>query len=149
MNIEFNQVLREVFEILKHAEKSIIKKIPVEFIIFLKENMDKQYKVEINFYDKNWIENLREETQAVLSGIYIEYICSEEEKNQLLKEEMEQEIIRQKELMEKYAVFKDKDKKNNFEIQKKEIDGNTKMIEINNYPWYKKILNYLKRIFDK
>ena len=64
MDEEFRKALTEVVEVLKNSEDSIIKKIPQEFNNFLNENMDKNYKPNIDFSKSNWEDNVKEDTKA-------------------------------------------------------------------------------------
>ena len=92
----------EIIEILNHTDKQLVEKIPDNFIKFLFENMDKEYKVEIDFFDENWENTILEETKAILALIYRDYIVSIEERKDLLIEEKEEKEKQERELREKY-----------------------------------------------
>ncbi len=135
----------EIIEILDHTDKQLVEKIPDNFIKFLFENRDKEYKVEINFFDENWDETILEETKAILALIYRDYIVSVEERNNLLIEEKREQEKLEIELREKYNpdnLFKNKQS----EIPN-EFTENTQLIEIQQYPWYKRLYQKILAIF--
>ena len=135
----------EIIEILNHTDKQLVEKIPDTFIKFLFENMDKEYEVEINFFNENWEETILEETKAILALIYRDYIVSAEERKDLLIEEKRERERQERELREKYNpdnLFKNK----HSEIPN-EFTENTQLIEINQYPWYRRLYHKIVSIF--
>lgn len=135
----------EIIEILNHTDKQLVEKIPDTFIKFLFENMDKEYEVEINFFNENWEETILEETKAILALIYRDYIVSAEERKDLLIEEKRERERQERELREKYNpdnLFKNK----HSEIPN-EFTENTQLIEINQYPWYRRLYQKILSIF--
>ena len=49
MENTMNQSYSEVYDIIKHLDKKLYNKIPTGFIEMLKENMDNNYNVEIDY----------------------------------------------------------------------------------------------------
>ena len=98
----YREAFAEVLEVLKNSNQNIIEKIPKKFIKFLFENGDTEYKPDINFYDSNWESMISEDAQAILALIYRDYIVSESERNELLKEEQETIKEQEEKLREKY-----------------------------------------------
>ena len=97
---KFNtKAVSEVIEILNHTDKEIVEKIPQNFIEFLFENADKDYIPNIDFYDENWEKSIQEDTKAILALLYRDYIVSKDEKIKLLKEEQEEKLKQERELM--------------------------------------------------
>lgn len=142
MDTSYKQSLTEVLEILNHSDKSITEKIPQNFINFLYENMDKDYEFNIDFSDENWNNNVKEETLCIIALIYRDYICTPEERQILLSEQISEENRLEEELREKYNpnnIFK----KRNLEIPQ-ELENKTSLIEIKKDPWYKVLY---KKIF--
>ena len=41
--------LAEVYDIIMHSEKTILEKIPISFINFIKDNKNNDYEVKINY----------------------------------------------------------------------------------------------------
>lgn len=138
----YKQALSEVWEILKYSEKSIIERIPQEFMNFIIENKDTEYKCNIDFGSENWEESVKPETQAIIALIYRDYICSTEKRKILIAEEIQEEMQSEEKIRQDYKydnIFKNK-KTNNLNEK-----SNTDLIEIKKQPWYKKILEIFKR----
>ncbi len=146
MKDNYSKALKEVFVILNNSEKMIKESIPENFNNFISKNMDKEYTPKINFNDLHWEDTILEETQQILAVIYRDYLVSKEEREQLLREESEEEKRIEQELREKYNpdnLFKKKDKKTN------ENEKNTDLIKIEEIKWYRKIINKIMSIFKK
>lgn len=144
METEYKQAISEVIEILNHSEKSIVERIPKKFIEFLYENMDKDYKVNIDFYSTNWEVSVKEETQAILAMIYRDYIVSPEERQKLIAEQKEEETRIEQELREKYNpdnIFSKIEP-----IKNEQPEPQTQLIEIKSEPWYKRIFVHILEI---
>ena len=148
------QAVAEVLEILSNSEKEITNKIPENFMRFLKENADKEYKVNIDFNNEHWDDTIKKETKVILALIYRDYLVSEEEKIILLKEEKERLDKEEQELHEKYKpdnLFKNNvttTKKENIEEKQEELN-NMKMIEVKEDSWFKKIWKKIISMFGK
>lgn len=144
---EFNKrAISEVIEILNHTDKEIVEKIPQKFINFLFENADNDYKPNINFYDDDWKNSVQDDTQAILALIYRDYIVSDDERKELLKEEQEDKLKREKELQEKYNpdnLFK----KKTVEIQTP--NNEVQLVKVNETSWFKKVLNKIFSFFGR
>lgn len=144
-NVLDKKAFSEIIEILNHTDKQLVEKIPDTFIKFLFENMDKEYKVEIDFFNENWDETILEETKAILALIYRDYIVSAEERDNLLIEEKREREKQEIELREKYNpdnLFKNK----RSEIPN-EFTENTQLVAIQQYPWYKRLYQKILAIF--
>lgn len=144
-NVYNKKAFSEIIEILNHTDKQLVEKIPDYFIKFLFENMDKEYKVEINFFDENWDNTILEETKSILALIYRDYIVSSEERNNLLIEEKREREKQERELREKYNP--DNLFKNKYNEIPSEFTENTQLIEIQQYPWYKRLYQKILAIF--
>lgn len=135
----------EIIEILNHTDKQLVEKLPNNFINFLFENMDKEYEVEIDFFDNNWDDSIREETKALLALIHRDYFSSEEERKSLLLEEQNEQIKQENQLREKYNP--DNLFKNRHSQLPNEIVNNTQLIEVKQYPWYKRLYKQILKFF--
>lgn len=71
---DYTKAYTEVFYMINNFEENIKSKIPNEFMDFLRSKMNLKY-VPI---DDN---SISEEAKAILSVVYSEYICSDEEKD--------------------------------------------------------------------
>lgn len=144
-NIIDKKVYSEIVEILNHTDKQLVEKIPDSFIKFLFENMDKEYRVEINFFNENWEDTILEETKAILALIYRDYIVSAEERKELLIEEKREVEKQEMELREKYNP--DNLFKNKYSEIPNEFKENTQLIAVQQYPWYKRLYKKILAIF--
>ena len=144
MDNVYADAFAEVIEVLKHSKQDIVNKIPDKFIQFLNENMNKNYNVNIDFNDEKWDESVKQETQAILALIYRDYIVSPKEREKLIAEEKEELIKQEQELSKQYSIDNLFKKKHSNE---KEISNeDTQLIQIKNYPWYKKIYQKILKI---
>ncbi|MBR0350289.1 MAG: hypothetical protein IJH76_00420 [Clostridia bacterium] len=143
--------ISEVLDILNHTQREILNKIPKKFIEFLKNNASKKYKVNIDYADKNWINNLPDETIEILSLIYRDYVVDKEERNKLIFEE--QELLKkiEQEKREKYSydnLFKNNKATYN---EVNNVVENEKTNYLANIPektsWFKKIILKIKNVF--
>ena len=145
MEIVYKQAFVEVLEVLKHTSKSIVEKIPEKFIMFLKDNKDDKYIVDIDFSKPNWEDEVKQETQAILALIYRDYIVSPEKKSELIREEQEEKIRIEKEIREQYNpdnIFKNK--------KKETVVENTNLpVEIKKETFFKRLISFIKGLFNK
>ncbi len=141
----YKKAFAEVLEVLHHSDRTIIEKIPKDFITFLTQNSDQSYNVQIDFTNATWEDTVKPETQAILALIYRDYIVSSEEREKLLKEEKEEQDKIENEIREKYNpdnIFKEKKASS---VQKTEIV--TQLTAVQESPWYKKLFNKILKIF--
>lgn len=85
---EYSEALVEVLEIINCLDESERKKIPDEIIKFYKENKSTTYKPILDLNGDN-ISNaiLKNKTREILAGIYIDYLCdNENQKKEYIKE---------------------------------------------------------------
>ena len=139
MKKEYKMALAEVNQILMYTEENIVSKIPEKFKKFIENNMDQNHIIEIN-KNKSLVEqNIMEETKQILALIYRDYICSKEERaNLILQEQQERQKI-EKEKQEKYNIdfekrneskkIKSIEEKYNFDFEKRNESKKIKSIE--------------------
>lgn len=145
METVYKQAFTEVLEVLKHTSKSIVEKIPENFINFLKDNKDDEYFTEIDFSKSNWEDDVKEETQAILALIYREYIVSPEKKRELIRDEREEQKIIENEIRKKYNPD------NLFKNERKEIivENTDLPIEIKKEKFFNRKICFVKKFFSK
>lgn len=140
----YSIAMAETLHYLKGISKHDIKKIPKEFITYLKENADTTYKCDFD-YNKSLNDlDLKVETRGIISHICFNYWCETEEQKKLyLKRLRENEAIYQKELKSKYNTDVFANKRNNIK--------NEETVQLVKYKetWFKKILNKIKSIIKK
>lgn len=102
MTKEYREAFTEVNEILKYFNKDLLKKIPKEFIKNIKENMSTTYKV---IYDNTKSlneQNIKQETRAILSIIYRDYICDKETKEKIIQNDRKEWLQLEEKKKEEY-----------------------------------------------
>lgn len=148
----------EILEILSFTHISLIEKIPKKFLSLLKDNASSTYEYHLNKHIPLEEQEISKETATLLTLISLNYWCTPEEKTELEKILLANEITEKKELEEKYNI------NNLFTNQKEEIqeiesseektiDKNIEEINlplnITKLPWYKKVIIKLNEIFTK
>lgn len=125
------KALTEVYHVINSLNINEYKRIPVNIITAIEENMDKNYEVDFEILEKQMLPD----TKKILATIYTYFLANKEEKN----------IINQ--LIESEKKYKTKDI---FKYNKVEIT-NSKEIENINLPSniieYKE--NFIKKIIYK
>ena len=120
---ELSEAAVEFNCILENSSKTIIEKIPIKFLNFMKEIASKTY--EFN-YDKSKSlneQNLKPETRGLIALVYQDYLCDEEKKKQYLKKCSERMLKKELEKREKYNpddLFKSRKKNQSQENVKEE-----------------------------
>ena len=148
MNSINSEVYVDISVIIKMMPIEMREKISKSFINFIEKNKSNNYVSNINPKIPIREQNIRNETKEMLGIIYRDYLCSNEERDKLLKQD-EQEIKQyEEELRQKYNpndIFK-----NHKEI-KTEITENQDAISIVPYKEniFKRFLNILKKWFKK
>lgn len=83
----YREAFTEVNEILKYLDEELLKKIPREFMNNIRENMSTSYMLK---YDKTKginEQSLKQETRAILSVIYRDYICDERKREEIIQKD--------------------------------------------------------------
>lgn len=89
-----SQVYSEVYEILKHMNKEVVMKIPMEMLDNIKNKRDLNYRNQIDKADIFNPDNVLPETIEILNWIDVNFWMSQDKKEKLLK------VVRKKELEE-------------------------------------------------
>ena len=132
-NIEYSEVIVEV---------------PKKLIKFWERNKSKTYKPNLD-HNKSISEmNLKDKTKSILSMIYLNYLCNEEETKEISSIINHNEEIYQTELTKKHNAQHLEKVQN----KTKTINENTKSTSItiidNKESIFKKIVNRIKRFFN-
>ena len=146
------QAFSEVYDIIEHMEEKIKEKIPKRFINFIKENMDLNYKIKVDYSESLGNQNLLHETKVLLSLIYRDYICDEKNKERLMQLD-DEEIKRQEGILrEKYKIDFDKIKEQRetkVYNSKEEKMEEKSLVMIKEEKWYKKIIKKILELFTR
>lgn len=125
---------KDTYTIINMMDYSLKSKISPKFIQFLEENQDKNYISCIDTKTPLKDQELREEIKLMLSIIYINYLCSSSEKEEIQKEENINIKQYNKELYD-----------NMFE---KKVETNNQLVVIEKKNIIQKIIDKIKTIFE-
>ena len=146
MEDKYPKAYKQVIEILKYAPQEIVDKIPQKMIKTFKTNMDDKYDFKIDISKSFEEQDVLEETKAILANIFRDYWATPEQKERILEKEKNDREIEENIKREKYNpdnLFKKKQKV----IQQNEEIQNNLPVEIKKEKFYKKIINFMKKIF--
>lgn len=148
---EFAEASAEINEILGYLPTEYVEKIPTKLREFFNKVKKADYVSKIDPYKQLDEQELKPKTKTLLTVIYRNYWCNEEERADLDKILIENDKKYEKELRERYNpdnIFKKKEKEEQFE----EVEE-TSLALYDNRIWYQKafgfISNIFKRIFNK
>ena len=152
MKEEYKRALVEVEKILENTDEELVKKIPEKFMNYVRNNNAEDYSFEIDGEKGLLEQEISSETKAILSLIYRDYFCDENERQELLRQERE-ELLREEEAKrEKYNpdnIFK-KNQEPEKEVQSQEQpekQEETALIQYEELKWYQKIYHKILKIF--
>lgn len=138
MEKEIKEAFYEVNEILNFIPKELVEKIPNSFLEIIKENKANNYYKEINGLEN--LEILKKETIVLLGLIYRDFLCTEEERQDIIRRE-------KKAVAEKYN-YDNLFKKTNYTKSNEQLENvqSKSLVEVKN-KWYINIIEFFKKIF--
>ena len=144
----YRNSFKEVYEILENTENELLEKIPTKFMNFIKENMNGNYKTNIQRDVDIDKQLLLKETEAVLSLIYRSYWATDKEKQEFAIKDQQEFIKKEEKKKEQYQgkdIYQVFEERKN--INKITIDNNLMVIKKENFikKFFNKILNIFKR----
>lgn len=150
MKEKYRKALVEVYEILKISEEESLKKIPKKFLEFVKENKSDTYIFQLESNKSLSEQNLLHETKVVLATIYREYLADAEEKQTILKKQIEELEKIENQKIEKYnseklfdkEIKKDSRNQENVQLLEKKQEESFIIKVIN------KVKNAIRRAFQ-
>ena len=145
INLEYAEALTELDMLLQVFDEKITKKIPEKFKIFIKNNKSTSYIPKFDVSKKINKNDLKLKTRVLLALIYRNYLCDEDEKKEYDLLLTFNEDKYQKDLREKYNpddIFKKKEK-----IPQNTEEINNLPIKVKNENFYKKLINFIRKIF--
>ena len=156
---EYRCAYKEVVTILDAFSEEVGNLIPSDKIEFYKSNMDVDYKFEFDYTKEILDQNILYPKRCILANLFRDYIATEEDRAEILKEEREEIRQLEEEKRKKYNpddVFKNspKSKVETTKIHVEEIDTRTELIvqdkNIGVFEKIKnKIINFLNKILNK
>lgn len=138
---EFAEATTEINKILSYLPTEYVEKIPIKLRKFFKDIESKEYMPNIDPYKQLDEQDLRPKTKTLLTIIYRNYWCNEQEKAELDKKLLENDKKYEEELREKYNpddIFKKREK-----ISTNVQETNLPM-EIKKESFITRLINYIK-----
>lgn len=122
VEVEYREAVVEVLKVLEYLDDNLKKKIPNRVMEFFQKNKSITYNPVINYEDDINNIKIRDTTKQILAGLYLDYIASEEEREEYILIVRQNEKNYQIQLSKKYNtedIFKNRKISNN--TQTKEI----------------------------
>ena len=146
VSVEYSEAIVEVLEILQYSDSDIIEKILKKLIEFWQRNKSTTYKPNID-HEKTINEmKLKKKTKSIITMIYLNYLCNEEEKNNINLILKDNEEKYQQKLREKYNLEDIKKHNQKQEEEENRVATNIAVLE-NREPILKKVINVIKRFW--
>lgn len=123
-----------------------IKKIPKEKIDFYEKHKDRKYDFKINPNIDLAEQNISRKANAILVSLFRDYFATAKQK-EILKNLLQQN--QEKLEKEKYLKYNPDNIFNKSNSNINDSKDKVALVEIKNEVWYRKILNFFKRIFLK
>lgn len=146
MNNLYAKAYTEVLEIINHFSEDEYKKIPKEKIDFYEKHKDREYDFKINPNIDLAEQNISRKANAILVSLFRDYFATAKQK-EILKNLLQQN--QEKLEKEKYLKYNPDNIFNKSNSNINDSKDKVALVEIKNEVWYRKILNFFKRIFLK
>lgn len=146
MNNLYAKAYTEVLEIINHFSEDEYKKIPKEKIDFYEKHKDRKYDFKINPNIDLAEQNISRKANAILVSLFRYYFATAKQK-EILKNLLQQN--QEKLEKEKYLKYNPDNIFNKSNSNINDSKDKVALVEIKNEVWYRKILNFFKRIFLK
>ena len=146
MNNLYAKAYTEVLEIINHFSEDEYKKIPKEKIDFYEKHKDRKYDFKINPNIDLAEQNISRKANAILVSLFRDYFATAKQK-EILKNLLQQN--QEKLEKEKYLKYNPDNIFNKSNSNINDSKNKVALVEIKNEVWYRKILNFFKRIFLK
>lgn len=146
---EFTEASAELNEILTYLPTEMVDRIPLKVRNYFKKNamLANNYKSKINSKDPLNEQNLNEKKKDLITILYRDYWCSEEEKKELDQKLLQNDKLYEEEFRKKYN-YDDIFKKND-NIPRAEEKIRNELIPIKKESIFTKIVNKIKSIISK
>ena len=149
--VKMDKAYKEINEILKYIPKEYVERIPSKLLEVIEENMDEKYEYKVVHIKDFENQEMLNETRALLAVIYRDYFASAEEREKIIKEERE---FLEKERKNNNSKNHSNEKAINFagasnKEQAKIVEKSVETTQLTKYEekkWYRKIIEFIKRI---
>lgn len=139
---EYRIAYSEVLEILKYISKEEFDKIPKDMIAMFKENEIEENDFKYNPQKTLEEQNVSEKAKIIIAILFRDYWATPEQREKI-KRVQESERIKN---VDTNDIFKNRKSQNN--INSKNIELSNLPIEIKKENIFKRIINYIKNIFN-
>ena len=131
----------EVYTILQDLNEEEHNKIPPKVIETLKLNRDTEYKYEIEPDIKLKEQQMLPETKAILFNLFRDYLSTQEQKQKIIKMQLEEQAKIEIKKQEKYNnnIFKENERKT-IKIEQTALDTYSKK------KWYRKVFEFIRSV---
>lgn len=140
MSNAYKKAYADIYYILRSLEEKYRKKVPEGVVKFFRENAEPHYLSRIDLTKPLTEQEISEETEQLICLLNLEYWCTPEEKQELLKKYEINEQILQEQLKNKYEIKFNKNAK---------IEDVKALIVIEEDSIFKKIRKFIKSIKEK
>ena len=142
------QALAEVYDIINHFEPDIYKKIPQDFINFVKQNKNNNYITEIDFSKSISEQNILKETKVILSIIYRDFICDTQLKQKLKEYDFNIIEAKKREIYNPNNLFKNRKEQLERNSISQTQDTTTTLVKYKE-SIFTKIFNCIRKLFKR
>lgn len=149
VDIEHANAYSEILEILKYLTPEDYEKIPKEKIEVFETNANRDYTFNYD-PDKTLQEQNVSKTARIIIGIlFRDYWATEEQRDKIIKFQQQERIKIEKEKKKKYNVdiFKKEDIKKQDTVNENITNDNNLPMEVKQERFYEKIIKFIKRYF--
>ena len=146
VSAEYSEAIVEILDILKNSDDTIYKRIPNKLIEFWQRNKSTTYKPNLDHSKPLNDMELKEKTRDLITMIYLNYLCDDNEKKAMINILKNNERNYQLELREKYNTD------NIFKNRKKEIvvkEETQVLVKYNRITFLQKVLYKIRNLFKR
>lgn len=150
VSTEYSEAIVEVLDILQNSDDYIVERIPKKLIEFWQRNKSTTYKPNLDHSKPINEMDLKSKTKSLITMIYLNYLCNENEKKNIELILKNNEEKYQKELREKYNpdnIFRRNQKES--VIDKGEVITNEVAMVEYKESIFKKIINKILGFFNR
>jgi len=150
MENNYAKALAEIDDIIKYADNKSKEKISKEFIEFVKDNKDKNYKTKIDPQKKIEDQDILYETKVILASMYRDFWATEEERNVLDRKMNLDAAIKQEEFEKTVKSAEEIFKKDDSKISIENISKQVNLMPQNKSKnIFTKVLDLIKGFFHR
>lgn len=146
----YAQVLTEVDEILSHVEPELLEKVPNNLLEQIHTKKDSNYEFTYDREKSLVNQDVFDETKHLVSAIYLNYMCSEENKKELFSIVLENDKKYEEDLRKRYSadnIFSKKDDSSKEVKEEVVVETEETSLEVKKESFIKKLINKIISFF--